>query len=70
MENEKTALESKLALAHQELEAAAAQNQQLLDQFQVVTQSLEEKQRNAVCEADRKASRLAVGLQPNFTSVL
>ena len=65
-ENEKAALEVKLALAHQKLEAATAQNQELSSQIQVVTQSLEEKHSIAVFQVNQKVSGLVVGLQPNL----
>ena len=67
IDSENTALEVKL---RQQLEAAAAKHQELLDQVQVVTQSWEEKHMTAVFEADRKVSALVVCLQPNFTGAL
>lgn len=70
LEDGKKELEAKMLQEHQELEAAAAKNNELSDQIQAVTKSLEEKCRVAVSEADQKMTLLQVGLQLHQTSAL
>lgn len=70
LEDGKKDLEAKMLQEHQELEAAVAKNDELSDQIQAVTKSLEEKCRVAVSEADQKMTLLQVGLHLGDTSAL
>lgn len=70
LEDGKRELEAKMLQEHQQRVAAVAKNNELYDQIQAVTKSLEEKCRVAVCEADQKMTLLQVGLQLDCTSAV
>ena len=70
LEDDKKELEAKMLQEQQEHEAAVAKNNELCNQIQAVTKSLEEKCRIAVSEAEQKMTILQVGLQLDCTIAL
>lgn len=60
LEEEKKALDAKLAQEHRQLESAITQHKAMSDQIQQVTNSLEQKCRDEMAKADQKMAHLQV----------
>lgn len=60
LEEEKKALDAKLAQEHRQLETAITQHKAMSDQIQQVTNSLEQMCRDEVAKADQKVAQLQV----------
>ena len=71
LEEEKKALDAKVAQEHEQLEAATALHKVLSDKIQQVTTSLEQKCEDEVTKAERKIAELQVKADtPSSPSVL